>query len=327
MTNATSGVPTERVLRIGAVECGPGATASGVIPVAGGTGGPIALPVILVNGTRPGPVLCVCGGIHGDEYDGMEAVRLVVERVDPADLSGALVAVPCVNVVAFEGASRESRADGANLNRIFPGSETGTITQRIAAMFLREIVPHIDALVDLHTGGTFGEIAPLAIVQGGYEALAGDLGRAAGHEFLWAGGKWGGTARLSTLHAGKPAITIEAGGGTCREDIVALHVASVENIMRHLGILAGAATRRERFTAVDGSFTLAAAGGFFRPHARPGERVVAGQTLAQTVDHLGGILETFTAPSDGMILWMRRLRTILAGQEAVIFARTSPVPE
>lgn len=303
---------------IAGLACEAGAMARGSLDVGRAVNGMLSIPIMVLHGARPGPAVAVAAGIHGDEYDGMEAVRRLSAAIDPTRLAGTVVAIPCVNVVAFESASRESAIDGGNLNRLFPGNAQGSVTERIAAAFLREVVPRVDVLVDLHTGGAFGEIVPLTVVQHGYEGLALDLGRAAGHEYLWLGGDWAGTARLATLRAGRRAVTIEAGGGTYQDRTVALHLESALNILCHLGMLPGIPKYREEYVLVTGSFTRASAGGFFRAHAAPGERVRRGQRVGTTVDHFGGIVETFDAPADGVVLWARRRCTVLPGQEVVI---------
>ncbi|MEH0413282.1 succinylglutamate desuccinylase/aspartoacylase family protein [Streptomyces scabiei] len=73
--------------------------------------------------------------------------------------------IPCLNTPAFEAAARASGIDHLNLNRIFPGDAEGSYSQRLAATFVEQVVPAVDAVVDLHTGGAYGEIAPLVILQ------------------------------------------------------------------------------------------------------------------------------------------------------------------
>ncbi|MGW0829280.1 succinylglutamate desuccinylase/aspartoacylase family protein [Streptomyces prunicolor] len=305
---------------IGPLTVAPGERAQGLIPVGTSTYGvELGIPLIVVNGTEPGPVLCVDAGVHGDEYDGQEAIRRVLAETDPATLRGTLVGIPCMNTPAFEAAARSSGLDHLNLNRIFPGDAEGSYSLRLAATFVEQVVPAIDALVDLHTGGTFGEIAPLVIVQGGYEDLATGIGLAAGHQLVWKGGKWGGTVRHPTLAAGKPAITIEAGGGTYRESTVELHMNSVRNIMRQLGMTDGEPELCDTYTAVTGTFARSAAGGFFVGHADPGESCKEGDLIAHVVDHYGNTLEEVRAPQDGIVLWVRRIRTVHPGDEVVIF--------
>ncbi|KPI05852.1 Succinylglutamate desuccinylase/aspartoacylase [Actinobacteria bacterium OK074] len=305
---------------IGPLTVAPGERAQGLIPVGTSSYGvELGIPVIVVNGTAPGPVLCVDAGVHGDEYDGQEAVRRILAETDPATLRGTLVGIPCLNTPAFEAAARSSGLDHLNLNRIFPGDADGSYSLRLAATVVEQVVPAVDALVDLHTGGTFGEIAPLAIVQGGYEELATAIGLAAGHRLIWKGGKWGGTIRHPALAAGKPAITIEAGGGTYRESTVELHIGSVRNIMRQLDMVDGAVELRESYTAVSGTFARSASGGFFLGQAEPGESCKEGDLIGTVVDHYGAVLEEVRAPQDGIVLWVRRIRTVRPGDEVVIF--------
>jgi uncharacterized protein len=305
---------------IGPLTVARGERAQGLIPVGTSTYGvELGIPLLVVNGAQEGPVLCVDAGVHGDEYDGQEAIRRVLAETDPATLRGTLVGIPCMNTPAFEAGARTSSLDNLNLNRIFPGDADGSYSQRLAATFVEQVVPAIDALVDLHTGGTYGEIAPLVILQGGYEDLATDLALAAGHELVWKGGKWGGTVRHPTLEAGKPAITIEVGGGTYREPNVKLHMNSIRNILRRLGMIDGEAALRDSYTAVSGTFARSQAGGFFVGRAEPGQRCEKGDLIAHIVDHYGAILEEVRAPQNGIVLWTRRIRTVRPGDEVVIF--------
>jgi uncharacterized protein len=174
-------------------------------------------------------------------------------------------------------------------------------------------------VVDLHTGGAYGEIAPLVILQGGYEDLATDLALAAGHELVWKGGKWGGTVRHPVLAAGKPAITIECGGATYREANVERHIHSIRNILRSLKMVDGEVELRDVYTAVSGTFARSSAGGFFVSHSEPGDTCKEGDLIGQIVDHYGNTLEEVRADWDGIVLWVRRIRTVRPGDEVVIF--------
>lgn len=307
---------------LGDVECRPGERRNGLVPVAVTAAGVTSgIPVMVVNGVEPGPVLALAAGVHGDEYDGMAAVRRVIADLDPSLLRGTVVGLPCVNLAAFESASRESGIDHANLNRIFPGDATGSLSQRLAATYVRDVVPAIDALVDLHTGGIKGEIVPLVIVQAGFEDLALPMGRATGHSLLWRGGSWGGTARISTLQAGKPAITVEVGGGVYREDTVASHVRTMQRILGYLEMTAASPepAPREPQRWVDGTFSRVSSGGFLEVLVSPGDECRAGDTFARVVDHYGHEREALAAPADGIILWIRHIRTVEPGDDVVIY--------
>ncbi len=90
------------------------------------------LPFLHAKGLSDGPMLLVIAGVHGDEYEGIEAVPAVHRAVDPADLAGTLALVPICNPPAFEACDRSSPVDGMNLARVFPGSSQGSISERIA---------------------------------------------------------------------------------------------------------------------------------------------------------------------------------------------------
>lgn len=305
---------------LGTVIVAPGHRDRGVVPVATGPNGdPIEMPVEVVRGAFAGPVIAVAAGVHGDEYDSMQAVRQMLAELDPATTHGTFVGLPCINTHAFAAATRVSGIDHANFNRIFPGDAEGTVSQRHAVAFIDQIVPAADIFIDLHTGGQFGEITPLAVVQRGYEDIVLELGMAAGHRVLWKGGAWGGTARSAFLAEGKPAVTLEAGGGTFTEAAVALHLDSIRNILRHLGMIDGDSVLNDEYPAVNATFARASVGGFYLTGVQPGDDCKQGDEIATIVDHFGEVRERVLAPIDGIVLWVRRLRTINPGEETVIF--------
>jgi len=310
---------------IGTVTLEPGTRATGDIPVAvGANGEAITIPLHVVHGKYQGPIIAVGAGIHGDEYDSMQAVRDALETLDPATLHGTFVGMPCLNIAAFAAATRISGLDHLNFNRIFPGDPDGSISMRLASTFITEVVPFADIFIDLHTGGTFGEITPLVVVQRGHEDIATELGMASGNPVIWKGGAWGGTARSAFLAVGKPAVTLEAGGGTYKGAVVKHHYNSIMNILRHLDMIDGESVLHDNYPAVNATFARASAGGFYIEKVEPGDRCKAGDEIAVIVDHLGEVRERVTAPGDGIVLWIRRLRTVNPGEETMIFG---PVEE
>jgi len=110
----------------------------------------LSLPVTVVNGIEAGPKLWLSAAIHGDELNGVEIIRQVLTNIQPEQLRGTLIAVPIVNVFGFIDQSRYL-PDRRDLNRSFPGSETGSLASRLADLFMREIVSHSTHGIDLHT--------------------------------------------------------------------------------------------------------------------------------------------------------------------------------
>ena len=110
----------------------------------------LSLPVKVVNGIQPGAKLWLSAAIHGDELNGVEIIRQVLDRIDAQKLRGTLITVPIVNVFGFIDQSRYL-PDRRDLNRSFPGSETGSLASRLANLFLREVVDKSTHGIDLHT--------------------------------------------------------------------------------------------------------------------------------------------------------------------------------
>lgn len=111
----------------------------------------MTMPIHVIHGKRSGPTLFVSSGIHGDEIIGIEIIRRLIALKKLDRLRGTLIAVPVVNVYAFIQHSRYS-PDRRDLNRFFPGSETGSLTSRLAHTFMQEIVHRSDFGIDLHAG-------------------------------------------------------------------------------------------------------------------------------------------------------------------------------
>ena len=109
------------------------------------------VPVIVLNGKGPGPVLCLTAAVHGDELNGIEVVRRVIDDIDVEELNGAIIGVPIVNIQGFYRGTRYL-PDRRDLNRHFPGNPRGSAATRMAHAFFTDIVRHCSALLDLHTG-------------------------------------------------------------------------------------------------------------------------------------------------------------------------------
>lgn len=108
-------------------------------------------PVLVINGAKDGPTVCLTSAIHGDELNGIEVVRRVMYDIDPSKLSGTLIGVPIVNLQGFQRTSRYL-SDRRDLNRFFPGEPNGSLASRITYSLFTKVIRHCDYLVDLHTG-------------------------------------------------------------------------------------------------------------------------------------------------------------------------------
>ena len=129
----------------------PGRRAFEELPVARlFTGSWLSLPVAVLHGRKPGPKVWLSAAIHGDELNGIEIIRQVLRQLEPKTLRGTVIAVPVVNVFGLLHQTRYL-PDRRDLNRSFPGSPRGSLTARLAHLFLDEVVGQADYGIDLHT--------------------------------------------------------------------------------------------------------------------------------------------------------------------------------
>lgn len=121
----------------------------------------VLMPVTVMVGpdAQPGRGLLAIGGTHGDEYEGPVAIRRLMQEIDIADVSGRLILLPVLSVCAFEAGTRDSPADGVNMNRAFPGDSKGTISARIAHFVYSGLFPHVHVVQDVHAGGRVGRFS------------------------------------------------------------------------------------------------------------------------------------------------------------------------
>lgn len=116
------------------------------------TGTLIDIPVYVFNSKNPGPTILIQAGLHGDEINGIEIVRRMLDEKKIKIKKGAIIAVPILNIFGFIHFSRDV-PDGKDVNRSFPGTKTGSMASRIAYHYVSEIMHQIDYGIDLHTGG------------------------------------------------------------------------------------------------------------------------------------------------------------------------------
>ena len=126
--------------------------------------GAVMIPIAVVKGGE-GPTALLTGGNHGDEYEGPIALLKLASALRADEVHGRVIIVPAMNYPAFRAARRTSPADLRNMNRIFPGSPDGTVTEKIADYFQRYLLPLADYVLDFHSGGKTLDFLPMAAVH------------------------------------------------------------------------------------------------------------------------------------------------------------------
>ena len=142
--------------------------------------GSVMIPICVIRNGK-GPVALLSGGNHGDEYEGPLALYDRARTLDPSQVSGSVIIVPAMNYPAFRAGTRTSPIDKGNMNRSFPGRPDGTVTEKIADYFQRELLPRADIVFDFHSGGKTLDFVPFcaahtlpdkALEQKAFDAVA-----------------------------------------------------------------------------------------------------------------------------------------------------------
>lgn len=313
---------------VGTASADPGHVSRGVISVPAGADAGYDIPVIVVNGSRPGPTLALVGGLHGAEFASIVALQKFSTQVDPARLAGRVIIVPLVNVAGFEGVTRHlNPVDGKNMNRVFPGMPNGTQSERAAHAVATEVIGRADYVVDYHGGDLDEAQQPYAywIRSGRADLDDAEYGmlRAFGSPFLI---KFDATkvkpqnSRLLPLLAvslGKPTITVDAGrAGTYQKADLDQLIAGTRNLMAHLKMLAGPerpskdAVLIERFVYVNSEMS-----GTFFPLVAYGQRVDKGQKIGYVTDRYGMAAWDVISPVSAVVLYLNSTPSAVKGEQ------------
>ncbi|WP_136247777.1 succinylglutamate desuccinylase/aspartoacylase family protein [Halomonas borealis] len=294
------------------------------------THAPLHIPVEVVHGRQPGPVMLVCGGIHGDEINGVEIVRRLLRSRQLKGLRGTLVGVPIVNVFGFVQHSRYL-PDRRDLNRCFPGSESGSLGGRIAALFRQQIVDQATHIIDLHTGALHRTNLPQIRAQLRPGSETERMADAFGAPVILNAELRDGSLRHYAESRDIPVLTYEAGEALRFDEwAIAPGVRGVLRVMRRLGMLGGEKRRRPppaAEVAGGSSWARAPIDGILRPRVRLGARVAAGELLGKVADPFGNAEGEVRAVADGIVIGMSRLPLANEGEALFHIARFDAIEE
>ena len=252
--------------------------------------GSVMIPITVVRKGK-GPTALLTGGNHGDEYEGPIALFDLARNLGAADVSGRVIILPAMNYPAFVAGTRTSPIDKGNLNRSFPGRPDGTVTQKIADYFQRELLPRADVVLDFHSGGRTLDFLPFCaahiLPNKEQEARSFELVEAFSAPYSMKMLEIDAVGMYDTAaeEMGKIFITTELGGGgtaTARSAGVAKR--GVMNVLRYAGIVAGnvEAASTTWLDMPDGDcFSFSEENGLIEPLIDLGERVGRGEVVAR----------------------------------------------
>jgi len=319
-------VSAQTSFTVGTASAAPGQKATGYLEVPAGVDAATSIPVIVVNGAKPGKILALVSGAHGTEYTSIIAIEKLISALDPAQVSGIVILVPLVNISSFEQkVPHVNPIDNKSMNRFYPGKADGTQTERASFLITKQIVDRCDYLIDYHGGDLDESLRPYAYWgptgREEQDRISKQMVLAFGldHIIIWRERPTDPTATRyldnTASVRGKPSIVVEAGhAGTVESDDLALLVNGTLSTMRALKMLPGDPHPIENPVWLDKIVDVTGEQlGIFYPLVKRGAYVEAGMKLGYVTDFFGKVIAEPRAPVAGVILHVNALPTLKKG--------------
>lgn len=276
----------------------------------------LSLSVQVVHGEKPGPVLFICAAIHGDEINGVEIIRRLIKKRVLNEVRGTLLLIPVVNIFGFNNKSRYF-PDRRDLNRVFPGSKTGSLASQFAHVFMKEIVSKSSYGIDLHTGGLHRDNLPQVRASLDDRKTA-ELARSFGVPVIVNSSLRDGSLREAARKKGVTTLVFEGGEALRHSDeTIRIGVQGCLNVMQKIGMIGThlpLSSFGKRASVSEVSYWLRAPhGGSFRSRRKIGDLIKSGDLLAVITDPFGRYPFEVVADADGLIIGMSTLPLVHKG--------------
>ncbi len=273
----------------------------------------IDTPIYVYRALEDGPVLALTAGMHGDEINGMEIVRRIIDEGHNRISRGTVVCMPIINVYGFLNYARDV-PDGKDINRSFPGGKNGSLASRVAYHLMKEVIPFIDYGIDFHTGGAMRTNFPQVrcVMQDPKNA---ELALAFHAPFTIDSPFRPHSLRQSAAKLGKHIIVFE-GGESLRFDQSAIEegVHGTLRLMQYLKMIDHAPRPLvENKIIWSSSWLRARTGGLFQPTIRSGDMVHKNQLVGTMTDPFGEFKEEIKSPGNGYVVGLNNIPVVNAG--------------
>jgi predicted deacylase len=302
-------------------------------------GASLSIDVHVIRGARPGPVVYLGSGVHGDEPGAVAVVSTAIRDLRPSALAGTVLAVPVQNPLAFWSQHRlalslliRSPLDQGNTNvfQSYPGKADGTATDRIAHFLFQTLMSQADVVIDLHTPTTGGRYLPFAFVPPASHGAPAERARTLVAAFgvravLGAEGSnytSSTTPHVAAARLGIAGFGVEMGeGGRVEPDLVKAGAAGVRRVLAALGMIEGARDPQPAAIEVARLVPIRASrAGSLRGLVDLGAMVGAGDPVAEISDLRGEVVERIASPVSGLALRRGTFPIVCTGDQVLQIA-------
>lgn len=265
----------------------------------------LKIPIIIERSKIEGPIVLFSAGLHGDEINGTEIVRQIIRRKINKPKRGTIICIPIINIFGFVNQSRQF-PDGRDLNRVFPGSKTGSLASRFAHFLTKEIIPIVDYAIDFHAGGASRfNAAQIRIVPNNSELK--ELAKVFNAPFTLYSKNIQGSFRNACTRLGVKMLLFEGGKSLdLNAEITTEGIAGSKRFLAHLDMLNPSKEARypleETILITKSNWIRSNYSGMFIGLVKIGSYVNKGDTLATISDPFGKIEHKVKAPNNGYLI-------------------------
>ncbi|HUR30676.1 MAG TPA: succinylglutamate desuccinylase/aspartoacylase family protein [Saprospiraceae bacterium] len=263
----------------------------------------VAIHMEVFRSNMPGPHVLIIGGIHGDEVNGVEIVRRLLEKnIFNNLLIGSVITVPLLNVHGFINFSRDV-PDGKDVNRSFPGTLAGSLASRVARILTKNVLPQVDVIIDNHTGGQYRYNYPQVRITRG-DVASHELAKAFKAPFIVQKAALRGSLRKVAKIANKLCLIYEAGEALRLDGFsIARGIAGIERTLHYLQMInEGPEEISEPVDIMHASWIRASHAGLFIWTKSSGSRVKKGEPLGSIGDPYGTRRVVVLSPREGYVI-------------------------
>ncbi|MHA7056698.1 succinylglutamate desuccinylase/aspartoacylase family protein [Aquimarina sp. M1] len=285
----------------------------------------IEIPVIIERSKKVGPTVLITAGIHGDEINGVEIVRQIISKKINKPSKGSIICIPVLNVFGFLGMQR-SFPDGRDLNRVFPGTKSGSLASRFAYQFVNEILPVANFCLDFHTGGASRFNAPHIRVDAQNKKLV-EFAKIFNAPFTMFSKNIDGSYRATCTKKGINILLFEGGKSqNSNKNIAREGVHGTMRILHHLDMLHSSfdrpETKAETIFIEKSSWIRAKYSGLLHVKIPYGKHVEIGEHLATITDPYGKMRHVVKASNEGYIINVNEAPIVYKGDAIFHITKT-----
>ena len=328
----------KEVFSIESIRARPGEKVTGKVIVEEGIDAGSFIPITIIYGTKPGPVLTLSAGVHGTEYVPVIALQKILKEIDPVELSGILVLVQVTNIPSFQGrAVYNSPVDQKNLNRVFPGKADGTFCERLAYILSNEIIEKSDYYIDMHSGEFNERLLNFLYFYYGCSdkelcQKSRKLAHAIGNTYMFPfdystihDSEPSVNTDIEAMRRGVPAITVEFGDmGVVDPQILDFAVKGIKNVMITIGMLEGEPFVTEHpLYLLDDTSIKSKSNGIYYSLVDKGDHFEKDALLGYITDYWGNRIEEFHAPFSGIVVTTINVPVINKDEQVLHIAKVT----